>query len=312
MIPHIKRIVENTTILIHCCNKGPRYAISMKLLLAAVLILAIPCAAISAAEPIPENAPAQQNTSSLSDEVGRILDYNAANNIKNGFSPHRPNYLLPITTSNYNYDRDENEIKFQISVKQRFLRLYGWAWYIGYTQKSFWQAYDESESRPFRENNFNPETFMRTKMWNGWRFDLGLEHESNGESGLLSRSWNRIYFTPYYENKYIRFSLKSWYRIPEEEKENPEDTNGDDNPDIHKYYGYSELGLTFKIRDLYLSTMSRWNFRHKKGAFCLEATIPMYTNSMHWFIQYWEGYGESLIDYDLRQRKFGFGFMFTR
>lgn len=284
----------------------------MKLLLVTLLIMAAPCTVLYAAKQIPEETAAPRGTISLSDEVGRILDYNAANNIKNGFSPHRSNYLLPYTMSDYHDERDDTEVKFQISVKQRFLRFYGWAWYIGYTQKSFWQAYNESESRPFRETNFNPETFVRTKMWNGWRFDLGFEHESNGKSPLESRSWNRIYFTPYYENKYLSFSLKTWYRIPEEEKEYPEDSNGDDNPDIHKYYGYSELGLTFKIRDLYLSTISRWNFRHKKGAFCLDATFPMYTNSMYWFIQYWDGYGESLIDYTLHQRRIGFGFMFTR
>ena len=284
----------------------------MKPILVTFLITAAFCTAAAAEETAPRNVPGAQETTSLGDEVSRILDYNAANNIKNGFSPHRPNYLLPFITSDYNYDRNETEVKFQISMKQRFLRFYGWALYIGYSQRSFWQAYDESESRPFRENNFNPEIFIRTKMWNGWRFDCGMEHESNGESSITSRSWNRAYITPYYENKYIRLSLKTWYRFPEEEKENPDDSEGDDNPDIHKYFGYNELGLTFKIHNLYLTTMSRWNFRHRKGAFCMDATYPMYTSSMHWFVQYWEGYGESLIDYDLRQRKFGFGFMFTR
>ena len=97
----------------------------MKLLLACILVIALPCAAISAAEPAREDAPAPQETTSLGDEVSRILDYNAANNSKNGFSPHRTNYLLPFTTSDYNYDRDNSEVKFQISVKQRFLRFYG-------------------------------------------------------------------------------------------------------------------------------------------------------------------------------------------
>ncbi len=261
--------------------------------------------------PIEESAPFQE-LKSLKSDIDRIIDYNAANNSKRGFTAHRSNYLIPRTISDHYEDREKYETKFQISVKQRFLRFYGWAWYIAYTQKSFWQAYNISDSRPFRENNFNPETFIRTKMWNGWRFDLGAEHESNGKALPDSRSWNRIYFTPYFENQYLIFSLKSWYRIPEREKRYPDDPEGDENPDILHYYGYGELGLTLKIADLHLATMSRWNFAHRKGAFQADLSYPLRINSMYLFVQYWEGYGESLIDYDLRQRKIGLGFMFTR
>ncbi|HQO03537.1 MAG TPA: hypothetical protein PLI62_14845, partial [Spirochaetota bacterium] len=103
----------------------------MKPILVTFLITAAFCTAAAAEETAPRNVPGAQETTSLGDEVSRILDYNAANNIKNGFSPHRPNYLLPFITSDYNYDRNETEVKFQISMKQRFLRFYGWALYIG-------------------------------------------------------------------------------------------------------------------------------------------------------------------------------------
>lgn len=284
-------------------------ALKTALIAAALLLFAMPLAAEEA--PRQESSPLPE-VRALADEVQKLIDYNASNNTKSGFSAHRSNYLLPFTTSDYDYDRENTEVKFQISIKQRFLRLYGWAWYIGYTQTSFWQAFNESDSRPFRENNFNPETFLRSRMWAGWRFDLGYEHESNGLSQPDSRSWNRLYLTPYFENAYFRFSLKAWYRIPEEDKDDPMDSHGDDNPDILDYYGYGELRLMVKIWDLYLSTMTRWNFEHGRGAFCGDATFPLYTSSMHWFVQYWEGYGESLIDYDINQRKIGFGFMFTR
>jgi phospholipase A1/A2 len=150
--------------------------------------------------------------------ISEIIDYNISNNAEKGFSPHKENYILPITIADYRNDRENKEIKFQISIKQRLIRLYGWAAYFAYTQKSFWQAYDKNKSFPFRENNFNPEFFIRTKMWSGIRYDLGIEHESNGQKMPDSRSWNRIYLLPYYENNYLISSLKIWYRLKEDKK----------------------------------------------------------------------------------------------
>lgn len=253
-------------------------------------------------------------TNNFSSEFKSIVDYNKENNSKNGFSAHKSNYMLPISRSNYDEDgaRDQNEIKFQISVKQRLLKFYGWALFFGYTQKSFWQAYDIDRSSPFRDNNFNPEIFVRTKMWDGWRFDSGLEHESNGRDLPESKSWNRLYLTPYFENKYFIFAFKMWYRIPKEEKESPTDPRGDDNPDIHKFYGYASLNIQLKFSKFRISSTFRYNPLHNKGAAQVDLTYPMYTNSSFWYLQYWDGYGECLLDYNLHQRRIGFGIMFTQ
>ena len=65
---------------------------------------------------------------------------------------------------------------------------------FAYTQKSIWRVFEESS--PFEESNYNPEIYYR------YNFDdpgplralrLGYEHESNGEGGDLSRSWDRVY-----------------------------------------------------------------------------------------------------------------------
>ncbi len=249
--------------------------------------------------------------------IREIIDYNLSNNSKNGFSAHKINYILPYTRSWMDEDdgRKKSEIKFQISVKQRLLKFYGWAFYFAYSQKSFWQAYDLSDSRPFRENNFNPEFFLRTKMWSGYRVDTGVEHESNGKNIPDSRSWNRVYLTNYFENARMIASLKAWYRFKEDDKKNESDVDGDDNPDIHRYYGYGELGLTLKLpelRNTYISCMTRFNPEYRRGAFELDLTIPLQLNSMSLMVQYWNGYGESLIDYDVKQQKIGFGLNFTR
>jgi phospholipase A1/A2 len=255
-----------------------------------------------------------EDMKSAPSSIKELIDYNIANNAANGFSSHKSNYILPLTWSDIDDGRDKKEIKFQVSIKQRLLKFYGWAFFFGYTQKSFWQAYDDSKSRPFRENNFNPELFLRTKMWLGVRCDLGLEHESNGRDIPSSRGWNRIYLLPYYENDRFVVFLKGWYKIHEPEKKYPNDVNGDDNPDINKYYGYGELGMKLKIPELNnirVTGLGRYNFRHKKGAVELSVIVPGLISSMGITAQYFDGYGESLIDYNVRQRKFGVGVSFT-
>ena len=252
---------------------------------------------------------------SLPSSLTELIDYNISNNTTDGFSAHKQNYMLPFAYSSNHDGRDGKEIKFQISIKQRLLKFYGWAFYFGYTQKSFWQAYDFRDSRPFRENNFNPEFLLRTKMWYGIRTDLGFEHESNGQTQATSRSWNRIYLTPYFENSRFIAFVKGWYRLEERKSRGAADPGGDENPGIQKYYGYGELGLTLKLPELdniWISTVTRWNPAHMKGSVQADLSIPLPVNSTKILVQYWEGYGESLIDYNVYQRKIGIGLSFTR
>jgi phospholipase A1 len=267
----------------------------------------------SAQTPKPGKTKPKKETS-LVDEVKYLVNYNITNNSKFGFSAHKQNYFLPYTRSTFKESnfRKKSEIKFRVSIKQRIFRFYGWAFYFGYSQLSFWQAYNYEKSRPFRENNFNPEFFIRTKNWGGLNFDFGFEHESNGRDLPLSRGWDRLYLTPRYENDYIILALKSWFRLPRPEKDDPQDVKGDDNPDIHEYYGYNELIFKVKIYDFRIGSMFRYNFKHKKGGMQVDLTFPMYTNSTFWHVQYWNGYGESLIDYNVKQQKFGLGVMLTR
>jgi phospholipase A1 len=149
-------------------------------------------------------------------------------------------------------------------------------------------------------------------MWGGFRVDAGFEHESNGQTEPQSRSWNRLYLYPYYENKYCVLSAKIWYRLQEEPKKYPEDPGGHENPDIHRYNRHGELHLALKWPRVRLSAMTRINPAARRGAMRLDLTAPLYTNSMFWYVQYWEGYGESLIDYNIYQRSVGVGVMMTR
>lgn len=238
-----------------------------------------------------------------------------------GLSVYKPNYILPFTRSTFDDDRvfegklfskTAYEVKFQLSAKQQLFCVNNLGAYIGYSQKSFWQAYYVEDSRPFRESNYNPELFLKYIFNKNFAVDFGGEHESNGGREPLSRSWNRIYIWPHFHSKYISINFKLWYRIPEKDKENPGDTEGDENPDIHEYYGYSELGINLNLFKCQISTLSRYNFKTKKGGFQADLSIPTFYTSAFIQFQYWGGYGESLIDYNIFQHKVGVGLMLSR
>ena len=72
--------------------------------------------------------------------------------------------------------------------------------FFGFTLQSWWQIYSDEISKPFRETNYQPEFFYFAPI-NFHPFGgnsaiiIGAEHQSNGRSQLLSRSWNRLYVT---------------------------------------------------------------------------------------------------------------------
>lgn len=234
--------------------------------------------------------------------------------VARGLSTHKPMYLLPVTYSPDYEGQSNSELVFQISAKQR---LWGSNFYFGYTQRSFWEIYNSDNSKPFRETNYNPEMFYRlipeTQWLNHWGADLGIEHESNGESAPASRSWNRVYFSPFRAKSSSLFYLKAWYRIPEKNKEFPEDAKGDDNPDIGHYYGYTELHLEKQIgRGQLIHVMVRGNIDQGNGAINIDYTIPTHGGYGFYQLYLWQGYGESLSDYKNSVTRIGLGFALAR
>lgn len=76
---------------------------------------------------------------------------------------------------------------------------------------------------------------------------MSLNHQSNGQAGILSRSWNRIVGGIVMTSGDLVWNARVWWRIPEDEKQSPTDIAGDDNPNIEKYMGYGGLGLLWKL-----------------------------------------------------------------
>ncbi|MEE4186131.1 MAG: phospholipase A [Gammaproteobacteria bacterium] len=248
---------------------------------------------------------------------------------------HKRNYLLPVTyntrPNNAPFAASDSDVlqgerldrweaTFQISLKFTLadnLLTDDDEVVFGFTAKSFWQVYNQDISAPFRETNYEPELFWVTPIkWTPLGADasllaFGLSHESNGRSGDLSRSWNRVYADLVLEKKRFVFSLKPWWRIPESAKSSPTDPSGDDNPDIEKFMGHFEFRTLYRRKDNEFGVMLRNNLRSSnKGAVQLDWTFPLW-RSVRGYAQYFNGYGESLIDYNAKVERFGIGILLT-
>ncbi|MFC0336152.1 phospholipase A1 [Kushneria avicenniae] len=233
---------------------------------------------------------------------------------------YKRNYLMPYTyNARPNADDfreiddagiDKGEVKFQFSVKVGILDdIFGdnGDLYFAYTQRSWWQAYNADASSPFRETNYEPELFLsfdNSSMLGGWTNTanrVGLVHQSNGRSDPLSRSWNRIYVDSIWQKGNLTLSVAPFWRVPESEKD-------DDNPDIENYVGYADITLNYLFDNGHEVTwLARGN--PGKGNFGnqLDYSFPLH-GKIRGFLQYYEGYGESLIDYDHYNRRIGLGF----
>ncbi len=241
-------------------------------------------------------------------------------------TPHRPNYLLPaVYTTNPNtasLEEDEDlqhtEVQFQLSLKVLVAEnLIGNNGHLSfaYTNHSFWQAYNRDVSAAFRESIHEPELFITFE--NDWKIfgarnsanQFILNHQSNGRGDGFSRSWNRLMFNSIWERDNFVLSFMPWYRIPEDEKDSPDDPVGDDNPDIEKYLGNFELrGIYQAAHSQTLSLMLRNNLRSdNKGAVEIGYSFPIGSTKLKGYLKYFNGYGESLIDYNHHIQSIGIG-----
>jgi len=237
------------------------------------------------------------------------------------FRPHHPNYLIaarsyrpneapyePFRAADFTGKLSHAELQYQLGFKMKAVEtafeLPVDLWF-GYTQNSFWQAGNREASSPFRETNYQPEAMLVTPLnfsvlgANLKYLNLGLNHQSNGQSSTLSRSWNRVYAELGLERGRLSMTARVWKRLHESIED-------DNNPDIVDYMGRAELAGTYRMDGHEFSAMLRHNFSTNKGATQLGWAFPLagpLKGYLHWF----SGYGQSLIDYNYFQRTIGAG-----
>jgi len=254
-------------------------------------------------------------------------DYPA--NIHTRYHAQDPN--SPITQDELYYD-NKVEAEFQFSLKKQIsYDFFGMneLIYFAYTQTVYWQLY--SYSAPFRETNYKPEVFMSVPVSYELDQKIGLKalkygfiHESNGQDGYQSRSWNRLYLSTLWQWENLFVAARAWYRIPEDNKPSeyytgglsPEyaDIKGDENPDIDKYLGYGDLNIDYLNGHSQYSLLLRNNLRSEnKGAIEFSYSYPIVeSRNLFFYLKAFHGYGDNLIDYNVEVSKIGLGFSFSR
>ena len=262
---------------------------------------------VQANEPAPNDAKLKQ-----ADLLRDKSDKNLQNAL--GIELYKFNYLLPVTYAKNVPDdgRKSVETKFQISLaKPLFYDVFGLreSLVAAYTQTSWWQI--TKKSSPFRETNYQPEIFLNfaspkyLEKIGVQNLKFGLLHESNGRDGTNSRSWNRAYVQGDLVYGNLTISPRVWSVIGEK----------NDNKEILNYIGHGDLRLSYKLNDQIFSLMLRNNLhfdKTNKGAAEISYMFPIFSSGVYGYLQYFTGYGESLIDYDRHTDKVGLGFVILK
>ena len=252
----------------------------------------------------------------VADEAVGPSDRDAAR-FASAFSPNEPNYFSAGSSG-------ETNAKFQVSLKFRlfnpdtrtpFLEKL----YLAYSQTSIWAL--GTTSKPFYDSSYRPGAFFLDedigqwpfRNWSRLGFQAGAEHESNGRDGADSRSMNTIFvrptFTlPFWKDYFVSFAPKLYDYIEK-----------DDNPDIAEYRGYGDYLIRVgKVDGLQLATTLRKGTSKEPYSALFDLSYPLKTATFgnlggYLHLQFFEGYGESLLDYNRHVRpQFRIGLMITR
>ena len=222
-------------------------------------------------------------------------------------TPTRPQPEKPFTSN----DTRNTDLKFQLSLKTKvaedLFNTNADLWF-GYTQESHWQVYNEDNSRPFRATDYQPEIFLTQPVTANLPFGgrlrmlgAGAIHHSNGQDDPLSRSWNRAYVMAGAEWGKLSVIPRFWLRV------NNENDSSEDNPDIEDFMGYGDIKFLYDLPSQQsLSGTLRYNPGTSKGAAQIDYTYPLSKN-VNGFVQVFQGYGESIVDYNYENTSIGFG-----
>ncbi|RDU58010.1 phospholipase A [Helicobacter sp. MIT 99-5507] len=255
----------------------------------------------------------QTNTESSKDnyinyEFPRYDDINIANSILHRLSIHNENYFMPLyySISDIRKPYKPYEVKMQISAKVNLFDdiLFGIGLFFAYTQISFFQMYSGEISAPFRDSDYMPElTFYRAldwKLFGGEFYNIrfGYLHRSNGEEMFnRSRGIDRIVTELMYRNGNFRANIKGWFYV------------GYDPTNIRRYVGYSDLklGYIFLERNhIYLTIHNLFhNYKNYKGSLLFEYKFNF--NIISLYLQYFQGYGDNIYQYNIKSKNIGIG-----
>jgi phospholipase A1 len=186
------------------------------------------------------------------------------------------------------------DAKFQISVRQRLFKSllpFNTMLLLTYTQKSFWRIYERS--LPFADTNYAPGLLLGKSLVAGSRLRgvvcLSLEHESNGQDSIQSRSWDYLMLTgAYFIDRHISLQGKLWAGWL-----------GKGNRDLFRYRGYGLMACHYRTADDRCWISLAVNPRGRLGNFNTRLEINLKISPNRYiFLQWYDGYGEGLLLYN--------------
>lgn len=215
------------------------------------------------------------------------------------FGLYKDNYFVFGPPIGQKPTKSNTNVKFQISIAQKLTRStlpWGTYLYLFYTQKVFWNVLENS--MPMPDLNFNPgiglakPLFVRNRFI-GKAFFL-IEHESNGKDGEKSRSWNKISFgASILIDPNIIVHGKIWIPI----------VDGMNNKDILNYSGIYQVGMQVYSNNRRLTgsvlLTKRRGFNLNYNTTIELAYRFLKRDNQYFFLQYYNGYGEGLLDYNV-------------
>lgn len=211
------------------------------------------------------------------------------------FGMYRDNYFITGIPTNKGITRQTADAKFQISIRHRlFMGYLPYHSFVSltYTQKSFWDIY--RDSAPFGDTNYNPSIMVVTPLLHKREvrgmLAVSLEHESNGRDGKESRSWNFLSLSGvYFYNRYFYAQAKLWYG----------QISREGNPDLLKYRGLGLVALNYRsFTEQYGASVVLNPSLHGLNT-RVELSLRLNRRDNYSiFVQWEQGYGESLLNYN--------------
>lgn len=248
------------------------------------------------------------------EELSKETDMTDRRTFIDRLSPNEPTYFIA--------GRGENSMaKIQFSFNYRigsikwgngsFSRLQ-----FGYTERALWDI--EAKSSPFHDTSYMPELSMdivprvreTANRWLSWMGAAGgVKHESNGRDGVDSRSMNTVY---------LRAAMVLG---------NPDSLQLILVPEVFTYLGASEHIKDYRGYGRFRAVLGKqdgpallataWSgsgLHHL--TYQLDLSQPIRTRLLKveafLLLQYFNGYGESLKDYDRKTNALRLGIAFVR
>ncbi|NCC60605.1 MAG: hypothetical protein EOM12_06630 [Verrucomicrobiae bacterium] len=191
--------------------------------------------------------------------------------------------------------------------------------FVSYTQNTVWDL--EGESAPFLDSMFKPELqyywrdVFKEEKGILKKMDLlaSVSHESNGRNGAGSRSINYVLIRPTFYfgdpdrlNGYLAPGFWFYFGALT------------DNPDIRHYRGHADVKAAIQWADtVQMASTFRMGDELEKGSMQLDLTYPLGqltgdTLDLYLHLQYFTGYGQTLLNYNRREQALRAGFSFLR